>query len=99
MKYADKNEFIKEEEVPLLNFEVGPGIPILNFEEGPGILLLNFRGVPGPTFKLWGGSQGSEVRGPGILVPLLHHAKSAKVGKRFRKSKCSCLDMKMMLTD
>ena len=52
MKYADKNEFIKEEEVPLLNFEVGPGIPILNFEEGPGILLLNFRGVPGPTFKL-----------------------------------------------
>ena len=44
MKYADKNEFIKEKEVPLLNFE-----------EGPGVLLLNFRGVPGPTFKLWGG--------------------------------------------
>ena len=26
-------------------------------------------GVPGPTFKFWGGSQG-----PGVLVPLLHHA-------------------------
>ena len=66
----------KGEGVPLLNFEGGPGVPLLNFEGGPGVPLLNFRGVPGPTFKLWGGSRvpGPEVPGPGVLVPLLHHA-------------------------
>ena len=32
------------------------------------------RGVPGLTLKLWGGSQGPEIRDPGVLVPLLHHA-------------------------
>ena len=89
MKYSDKNEFIKEEEVPLLNFEVGPGIPLLNFEDGPGFPLLNFRGSPVPLLNF---------ERPGVLVLLLHRADLAKVGKRFRESKCSCLDMKMMLT-
>ena len=57
--------------VPLLNFEGGPGVPLLNFEGGPGVPLLNFEGgVPGS------GSQGPEVPGPGVLVPLLHHAAS-----------------------
>ena len=62
--------------VPLLNFVGGLGTPLLNLEGGPGVPLLNFRGVPGSTFKLWGGpgSQGTEVPGPGVLVPLLHHA-------------------------
>ena len=66
----------KGEGVPLLNFEGGPGVPLLNFEGGPGVPLSNFRGVQGPTFKLWGGSRisGPEVTGPGVLVPLLHHA-------------------------
>ena len=41
----------------------GEGVPLLNFEGSPGVPLLNFRGVLGP------GSQG-----PGVLVPLLHHA-------------------------
>ena len=40
------------EEVPLLNFEGGPGILLLNFGGGPKVPLLNFREVPGPTFKL-----------------------------------------------
>ena len=59
--------------VPLLNFEG----PLLDFDGGG---LLNLMGVPGPTFKLWGGSQVSESRGPGVLVPLLHHANKAEVG-------------------
>ena len=42
------------------------GTPLLNFEGGPGAPLLNFEG--GPV------SQGPEVPGPGVLVPLLHHA-------------------------
>ena len=46
----------------------GEGVPLLNFEGGPGVPLLNFEGgsesqVPGP-----------KVPGPGVLVPLLHHA-------------------------
>ena len=45
------------------------GIPLSNFEGGPGVPLLNFEGeVPGA------GSQGPEVPGPRVLVPLLHHA-------------------------
>ena len=70
------NSLKKGEEVPLLNFEGGPGILLLNFEVGPGVPFLNFRGVTGPTFKLWGESRvpvpGSG--GPAVLVPLLHHA-------------------------
>ena len=34
-------------------------IPLLNFEGGPGVPFLNFEGVPDP----------------GVLIPLLHHAK------------------------
>ena len=49
--------------VPLLNFVGGPGVPLLNFERSPGVPLLNFEGGPG-----------SWVLGPGVLVPLLHHA-------------------------
>ena len=62
--------------VPLLKFVGGPVVPLLNFEGGPGILLLNFRRVPGPTLNFEGGpgSQGPEVPGPGVLVPLLHYA-------------------------
>ena len=46
----------------------GEGVPLLNFEGDPGVPLLNFEGgsesqVPGP-----------KVPGPGVLVPLLHHA-------------------------
>ena len=51
----------------------GEGVPLLNFEGGPEVPLLNFRRVPGPTFKLWGKSR-VLVPGPGVLVPLLHHA-------------------------
>ena len=39
-------------------------ISFLNFERGPRAPLLSFEG----------GSQGPEVAGPGVLVPLLHHA-------------------------
>ena len=39
-------------EVPLLNFEGGPGVLLLPFEGGPRVQLLNFRGVTGPTYKL-----------------------------------------------
>ena len=56
--------------VPLLKFEGGPVVPLLNFEEGLGVPLLNFEGFPGPE------SKGPEVLGPGVLVPLLHHAKN-----------------------
>ena len=63
------NSLKKGEGLPLLNFEGGPRILLLNFEGDPGASLLNFRGFPSPTFKLWGGSTG-----PGVLVPLLHHA-------------------------
>ena len=54
--------------VPFLNFEGGPGVLLLNFEGGPGVPLLNFGGgsrVPSPRVR---------VPGPGVLVPLLHHA-------------------------
>ena len=64
---------------PLLNFVGTPGIPHLNFEGGPRVPLLNVRGsrvpllnferVPGPGF--WG---------PGVLVPILHHAGSKDLG-------------------
>ena len=64
------NSLKKDEGIPLLIFEGGPGILLLNFEGGPGVPLLNFRKSPGPTFKLWRG--GLPV--PGVLVPLLHHA-------------------------
>ena len=40
-------------------------VPLLNFEGAPGVPLLVFEEDPG--------SQGPEVPGPGILVPLLHH--------------------------
>ena len=70
--------------VPLLNFEGGPGILLLNLEGGPGVPLLNFRGLPGPTFKLWGGSR---IPGPGVLVPLLHHALVLDIEITFRRQK------------
>ena len=39
-----------------LHFEEGPEIPVLNFERGPGSRVPGFRGptsrVPGPTFTL-----------------------------------------------
>ena len=47
--------------VPLLNFEGCPGVPLLNFGGCPGVPLLNFEGGP-------------RCQGPGVLVPLLHHA-------------------------
>ena len=47
----------------------GEGVPLLNFEGSPGVPLLNFQG----------GSQGPEVLGLGVLVPLLHHAFSGQV--------------------
>ena len=56
------NSLKKDDGTPLLNFE---GAPLLNFEGGPGAPLLNFEGGSG--------SQCSEVPGPGVLVPLLHH--------------------------
>ena len=57
--------------IRLLNFVGDPGVPFLNFEGDPGVPLLNFRGFPGPTFKFEGG--------PGVLVPLVHHAKRSEV--------------------
>ena len=51
--------------VPLLNYVGGPGVPLLNFEGGAGVPLLNFEG---PRVAR------SRVPGPGVLVPLLHHA-------------------------
>ena len=62
--------------VPLLNFVGGPGTPLLNLEGDPGVPLLNFRGsrVPLLSFEGGSGSQGPEVPGPGVLVPLLHYA-------------------------
>ena len=36
MKYSEKNEFIKERWLPLLNFEGDPGVPLLNFKGVPG---------------------------------------------------------------
>ena len=65
------NSLKADEEIPLLNFEEGPGIPPLNFEGGPGVPLLNFEGgswVPDP-----------EVSNSGVLVPLLYHAKNSRV--------------------
>ena len=41
-------------------------VPLLNFEEGAGVPLLNFEGGPG--------SRVPRSQGPGVLVPLLHHA-------------------------
>ena len=58
MKYSKKMNSLKK----------GEGVPLLNFERGPGVPLLNFEGGPGS----W--SQGPEVPGPGVLVPLLHQA-------------------------
>ena len=37
------------------------GVPLLNFEGCPGVPLSNFEGGP-------------KAPGPGVLVPLLHHA-------------------------
>ena len=54
------------------------------------IPLLSFEDGPGLPLL--------NFKGPGLLVQLLHHVDLAKMSKRFRKSKCSCLDMKMMLT-
>ena len=73
------NSLKKVKGVPILNFEGEPGVPLLNFGGGPEVPLLNFRAVSGPTFEFWGGlgprSWGLEVPGPGVLFPLLHHAK------------------------
>ena len=45
---------------PTFKLERGPGVPLLNFERAG-----------------WGpGSQGPNVPGPGVLVPLLHHVNS-----------------------
>ena len=41
--------------------EGGAGVPLLNFEGCPGVPLSNFEGGP-------------KAPGPGVLVPLLHHA-------------------------
>ena len=58
MKYSKKMNSLKK----------GEGVPLLNFEGCPGVPLLKFEGGPGS----W--SQGSEIPGPGVLVPLLHQA-------------------------
>ena len=62
--------------IPLLNFEGAAGVPLLNFGAGSGVPLLIFRGVRIPLLNFERGrrSQGLEVPGPGVLVPLLHHA-------------------------
>ena len=67
--------------VPLLNSEGGPGVLPLNFEGGPGVPLLNFRDVPVPLLNFDGssGSQGHEVPGSGVLVPLVHHTISIDI--------------------
>ena len=69
------NSLKKGEEVPLLNFEGGPGIVLLIFEGGSGAPLLNYEGGPGSRVP------GPEVPGLGVLVPLLHYA----------SDDCSCL--------
>ena len=50
-------------------------VPLLNFEEDPGVPLLNFEGCPGSR------SEGPEVPGAGVMIPLLHYA-----GKYLRSS-------------
>ena len=67
MKYSEKNEFIKER-------SGGPTFKLWRVSRGPTFKF--WRGSWGPTFKLWGGSRvpSPEVLGPGVLVPLLHHA-------------------------
>ena len=51
----------------------GEGAPHLSFEGGPGVPLLNFRGSRVPLLNFdW--DPGYEVLGPGVLVPLFHHA-------------------------
>ena len=69
--------------IQLLNFEGGPGIPLFNFGGGPGVPLLNIRGVPGPILNFEGGSRipGPRFQGPGVLVPLLHHAHRYDINK------------------
>ena len=64
------NSLKKGEEVPLLNFEGGPGILLLNLEGGPGVPLLNFRGFWVSLLNF----EGVPALGPRVLVPLLHHA-------------------------
>ena len=59
--------------VPLLNFKGGHGAPLFNFEGGPGVPLLNFRGG-GSRVPLLNSDGAPGSQGPGILVPLLHHA-------------------------
>ena len=70
------NSLKKVEGVPFLNFEGSPGVLLLDFERDPGVPLLNLEGSRVLFLNLEGGpgSQGPEVPGPGILVPLLHHA-------------------------
>ena len=58
-------------EGPFFKLWRGSWSPTFKLWRGSWVSLLNFRGVPSPTFKLWGGSW---VPGPGVLVPLLHHA-------------------------
>ena len=47
-----------------------------SLKKDEGVTLLNFEVVLGPTFKHWGWSRvpGPKVVGPGVLLPLLHHA-------------------------
>ena len=68
-------------EDPTFKLWRSPEVLLLNFEGGPGVPLINLRGVLGPTFKLWGDSesQGLEIPGPGVLIPLLHHARNLHV--------------------
>ena len=64
------NSLQKDEEVPLLNFEGGPGVPLSNFR-GSQVPLSNFEVCPQ--------SQVPGFYGPGALVLLLHHACSIKL--------------------
>ena len=64
------NSLQKDEEVPLLNFEGGPGVPLSNFR-GSQVPLSNFEVCPR--------SQVPGSYGPGVLVLLLHHARSVKL--------------------
>ena len=61
------NSLKKGQGVPLLNFEGSPGVSLLNFRWS-WVPLLNFEGVPVSRSRFPG------FRGPGVLVPLLHHA-------------------------
>ena len=65
-------------------------VPLLNFEGGPEVPLLNFEGVSGPE------SQGPEVLGLEVLVPLLHHASNNDLIISMRKLINLCLKFSYM---